>query len=151
MARKDFFTSLLYLRRSKLLGKAAYIALKMFGVEAPLAVQVGEGCLLVHGGYGVVIHPQTVIGDRVKIYPGVTLGRADVHLPIEQSRFEGIRVECDVLLGAGAKVLCREGVLTIGAGAVIGANAVVLESVGAGETWAGVPARLVGRRKNPLA
>ena len=69
-----------------------------------------------HGGFGVVIHPKTIIGERVRIYPGVTLGRADIHRPIGQSAFEGIAVEDDVILAAGAKVLCKEGVLRVGRG-----------------------------------
>lgn len=146
MGRRDVYTRLLYARRSRFLGRTAYYLLKLLGAEVPPSVLIGEGCLLVHGGYGVVIHPDTVIGDRVKIYPGVTLGRADTYREADESAFEGLEVGSDVILGPGAKVLCRRGVLRIGDRAVIGANAVVLESVGAGEIWAGVPAKRVGRR-----
>jgi serine O-acetyltransferase len=124
----------------------AYYVLKLLGVEIPLSVQIGEGFTLVHGGFGVVIHPNAVIGDRVRIYPGVTLGRADVHLSIEESKFEAIQVEDDVIISPGAKVLCKEGVLRVGRGSVVGANAVLLESTGEGEIWAGIPAERVGRR-----
>jgi serine O-acetyltransferase len=55
-------------------------------------------------------------------------------------------VEDDVILAPGAKVLARQGVLTVGRGSVVGANAVLLESTRPGEIWAGVPARCVGRR-----
>ncbi len=151
MAKRDLFTGLLYARRWPLVGRLAYFALKLLASEIPLSVNFGEDCLLVHGGFGVVIHPKTQVGSRVKIYPGVTLGRADIYVPMEQSAFAGIVVEDDVILSPGAKVLCREGVLRIGAGAVIGANAVLLESAGEGEIWAGVPARRVGERKKPFA
>jgi serine O-acetyltransferase len=77
----------------------------------------------------------------------VTLGRADVHRPAEQSAFEGIVVEDDVILASGAKVLCRQGILRIGRGTVVGANAVLLESTGENEIWAGVPARCLGKRE----
>ena len=40
--------------------------------------------------------------------------------------------------------------LVIGRGALIGANAVVVKSVPAGEVWAGVPARKVGTNPNVL-
>jgi len=94
----------------------------------------------------VVIHPKTIIGARVGIYPGVTLGRADVYRPINSSAFDGLVVQDDVILGAGSKVLCERGVLTIGRGTVLGANAVLLTSTGDNEIWAGIPARQVGTR-----
>ncbi|MBK5107967.1 MAG: hypothetical protein JJE12_07535, partial [Anaerolineales bacterium] len=88
----------------------------------------------------------TVIGDRVKIYPGVTIGRSDIHHPIEQSSFEGIVIEDEVILASGGKVLCEVGTLRVRRGTIIGANAVLLTSTNEGEIWAGVPAKLVGQR-----
>ncbi len=146
MARRDLYTALLYARQNPILGKLAYFLLKTLGAEIPRPVKIGRDCLLVHGGFGVVIHPKSVIGDRVKIYPGVTLGRADIYRPMEQSRFEGIVIEDDVILCPGAKILCREGLLRVRRGTVIGANAVLLHSTGENELWAGVPARRVGTR-----
>jgi serine O-acetyltransferase len=146
MAR-DFPTSLVYARSWLLVGRLAYYALKLLGVEIPRSVPVGSGFELAHGGVGVVIHSKSRIGDRVKIYPGVTLGRADIHRPIEQSLFQGIEIEDDVILAPGAKVLCSEGILRVRRGAVIGANAVLLQSTGEDEIWAGVPARYVGKRE----
>jgi serine O-acetyltransferase len=107
---------------------------------------VGADFELAHGGFGVVIHSKSIIGRRVKIYPGVTLGRADIYRPATQSRFEGIIIEDDAILCPGAKILCKEGVLKVGQGSVVGANAVLLESTGQDEIWAGVPARRVGKR-----
>lgn len=145
--RRDVYTMLVYARRWPLIGRVAYLLLKLLGAEIPRAVKIGRDFLLLHGGFGVVIHPKTIIGDRVRIYPGVTLGRADVHRPAEQSAFEGIVVEDDVILASGAKVLCRQGILRIGRGTVVGANAVLLESTGENEIWAGVPARCLGKRE----
>jgi len=142
----DLPTRLVYLRRLPLIGRLAYYALKLLGVEIPVSVKIGAGFELAHGGFGVVIHPQTVIGAHVKVYPGVTLGRADIYRPISASAFEGILVEDDVILAPGAKVLCKHGVLRLGRGSVVGANAVLLESTGDGEIWAGVPARCIGHR-----
>jgi len=144
---RDLPTSLVYARTWPLLGRLAYYALKLLGVEFPRRVPVGHDLELAHGGVGVVIHSRSQIGNRVKIYPGVTLGRADIHLPIDASRFEGIVIEDDVILAPGAKVLCKEGVLRVRRGAVIGANAVLLESTGENEIWAGVPARRLGLRE----
>lgn len=143
---RDFFTTLVYARNWPLIGRLAYYALKAFGIEIPLSVKIGRHFELAHGGFGVVVHPRTQIGERVKIYPGVGLGRADIYRPIAQSRFEGILIEDDVILAPGAKVLCKEGILRVGRGTVVGANAVLLQSTGEWEIWAGVPARCVGRR-----
>jgi serine O-acetyltransferase len=144
---KNFHTHLVYARRSPLFGRLAYLLLKALGAEVPRSVEIGEGFTLVHGGFGVVIHPKTKIGKNVKIYPGVTLGRADIQLPIEQSKFQGVEIGDEVILSPGSKVLCKEGVLRVGRGTVLGANAVLLEATGEGEVWAGLPAKKVGRRE----
>jgi serine O-acetyltransferase len=145
MAR-DLPTRLVYARQWPLFGRLAYYALKLLGVEIPRSVPVGSDFELAHGGVGVVIQSRAVIGARVKMYPGVTLGRADIHLPMERSNFESIVIEDDVILAPGAKVLCKEGTLRVRRGTVVGANAVLLQSTGENEIWAGVPARCVGQR-----
>jgi serine O-acetyltransferase len=147
MAR-DLPTRLVYARRSPLFGWLAYYALKLLGVEIPRSVPVGSDFELAHGGVGVVVHSRAQIGKRVKIYPGVTIGRADIHLPMERSNFESIIIEDDVILAPGAKVLCKEGTLRVRRGTVIGANAVLLQSTGENEIWAGMPARCVGQRES---
>lgn len=147
----DFHTSLVYARRWPILGRLAYYLLKILGSEIPRSVRIGKDFQLQHGGFGVVIHRHSIIGDRVKIYPEVTLGRADIHRPIASSRFESIVIEDDVILCPGAKVLCKEGALRVGRGTVVGANAVLLESTGENEIWAGVPARRVGMREDDEA
>ena len=147
MAR-DLPTRLVYARQSPLFGRLAYYALKLLGVEIPRSVPVGSDFELAHGGVGVVIHSSAEIGRRVKIYPGVTLGRADIHLPMERSSFERIVIEDDVILAPGSKVLCKEGTLRVRRGTVVGANAVLLQSTGENEIWAGVPARCIGQRED---
>jgi serine O-acetyltransferase len=143
---KDLPTSLVYARGKPIIGRLAYYALKLLGVEIPLSVPVGPEFELAHGGVGVVIHSKASIGARVKIYPGVTIGRADIYRPATESKFQGIIIEDDVILAPGAKILCKEGVLRVGRGAIVAANAVLLESAQDGEVWAGVPARRVGMR-----
>lgn len=144
--KRDMYYRLVKARSLPLIGKLAYFMLKLLGVEIPLPVKIGEDFELAHGGFGVVIHPSTSIGNCVKIYPGVTLGRSDIFRPATQSAFEGIVVEDEAILCPGAKILCKQGVLRISKGSVVGANAVLLESTGAYEIWAGVPARCVGKR-----
>jgi serine O-acetyltransferase len=146
MAR-DLPTKLVYARNWPLLGRFAYYLLKVLGVEIPRSVQVGPDFELAHGGVGVVIHSRSVIGARVKIYPGVTLGRADIYRSSSRSQFAGIVIEDDVILAPGARVLCKEGFLHVRRGTMVGANAVLLESTGEEEIWAGIPARCVGKRE----
>lgn len=143
----DLPTRLVYARSLPLIGSLAYYALKILGVEIPRSVKVGDDLELAHGAVGLVVHSKSEIGSRVKIYAGVTLGRADIYKPINESKFIGIIVGDDVILSPGAKVLCKEGILRLGNGTVVGANAVLFESTGEDEIWAGIPARCVGKRE----
>ena len=142
----DFYTRLVYARTHRLWGSLAYYLLKILGVEIPRSVTIGRDFILEHGGFGTVIHSQTRIGDRVKIYPGVTIGRSDIYRPAEESQFVGLIIEDDVILSPGARVLGKEGTLIVRRGTVIGANAVLLQSTGEREIWAGIPAQCVGMR-----
>jgi serine O-acetyltransferase len=135
-----------YARTWPLVGRLAYLVLKILGVELPPSVPVGKDLEIAHGGFGIVIHSRAQIGDRVKIYPGVTLGRTDIYRPMSESEFEGILIDDDVILSPGCKVLCKQGVLRVSRGTVVGANAVLLESTGEYEIWAGIPAERVGER-----
>lgn len=84
---------------------------------------------------GVVIHADAVIGDDCMIMQQVTIGQlATGGAPTIGSR---------VYIGAGARVL---GPITIGDGARIGANAVVLCDVPPNATAVGIPARIVCTR-----
>jgi len=79
--------------------------------------------------YGIIVHPQAVIGRRVTLMQQVTIGGRD-HL-------ENIAplIGDDVYIGAGARVL---GDVRIGQGVVIGANAVVTRDIPPGVTVVGV-------------
>jgi len=145
---QDFITRLAYASKKPLIGKPTYFALKLLGIELPRSASIGANLEIAHGGFGIVIHSKTHIGARVKIYPGVTLGRADIYRPANESDFAGIVIEDDVILSPGCKVLCKTGVLRVGRGSVVGANAVLLESTGEWEIWAGMPARKVGIRNH---
>ena len=105
----------------------------LFAVVLPPSVRVGRDVLFAYSGLAIVIHARCILGDRVKIGQGVTVGgRAGLFaVPI---------IEDDVEIGAGAKVI---GPIVIGRGAKIGANAVVLHSVPPGATVVGIPARIV--------
>src|SRR6185437_6977816 len=73
------------------------------------------------------------------LYQGVTLGGTSL-----QRGKRHPTLEDGVIVGAGAKVL---GAFTVGKGARVGANAVVLSPVEAGATGVGLPARKLGEEK----
>lgn len=104
-----------------------------YGIELPFSARVGRGVVIEHQG-AIVIHGATVIGDRCIIRQGCTLGlrRLDA---LDAAPILG----SDVHLGAGAVLLGR---VRVGDGAVVGANAVVVEDVPAGALAVGVPARI---------
>lgn len=105
----------------------------IFSIALPPSVKVGKDVLFGYSGLGIVIHARTVIGDRVKIGQNVTIGG-------RSGLYEVPILEDDVEIGAGACVL---GPVRIGAGAKVGANAVVLIDVPAGAIAVGVPAKLL--------
>ncbi|WP_413700092.1 serine O-acetyltransferase [Psychromonas sp. KJ10-10] len=109
---------------------------ELFGVDVHPVARIGKGIMFDHAT-GVVVGETAVIENNVSLLQGVTLGGTgkdcgDRHPKIREG----------VMIGAGAKVL---GNIEIGVGAKIGASAVVLESVPAHTTVAGVPAKVVGK------
>jgi serine O-acetyltransferase len=78
------------------------------------------------------------VGDDVLMYHGVTLGgKSLVHGKRHPTVGDGVTI------GAGAKLL---GPITVGAGSVIGANAVVVKDAPAGSVLTGIPAVETGKR-----
>lgn len=146
MCCMSLMTSLIYRRRHRVLGRLVQELLALYGMEVPAAAEIGPGLAVFHRGFGTVLHPFTTLGADVTLYNGVTIGRADPWVPQELSRMRRVVLEDGVVVCAGAKVICKEGVLTVGAGTVIGANAVLTRSTGPGEIWAGAPARRIGLR-----
>ena len=107
-----------------------------FCCMVPYKTRIGKDVHFSHMGMGIVIHPLSVIGDRVKIFQHVTIGgRNDTGLPI---------IGDDVEIGANAVVL---GGVKVGKNAKIGANAVVIHDVPEGCTAVGNPARVLVPKK----
>lgn len=101
------------------------------------AARIAPGFMLVHG-VGVVVGQDVVAGRDLALFQNVTLG--DKGAPGQPT------IGNRVTIGAGAKVL---GPISIGDGAIIGANSVVLSDVPAYVTVVGAPARVVAQRNEP--
>lgn len=113
------------------------VARWLTGIEIHPAVRIGRRFFIDHG-MGVVIGETAEIGDDVTLYHGVTLGGTSLDKGKRHPTLGN-----DVVVGAGAKVL---GPVTVGDGARVGSNAVVLKDVPEGATMVGIPARVAGRR-----
>lgn len=117
----------------------SHVARWLTGIEIHPGATIGRRVFIDHG-MGVVIGETAVIGDDCTLYHGVTLGgtswnKGKRHPTLEQG----------VVIGAGAKVL---GPITIGKGAKIGSNAVVVKDVPENATAVGIPARIVEQETN---
>ena len=110
------------------------------GIEIHPSARIGEGLFIDHGA-GVVIGETAEIGHNVTLYQGVTLGGTGFATGKRHPT-----VEDNVTIGSGAKLL---GPITIGHGAKIGANSVVITDVPPNSTVVGNPGhpvRVDGRR-----
>ena len=112
----------------------SHVGRMLTGLEIHPGARIGRRVFIDHG-MGVVIGETAEVGDDVTLYHGVTLGGT--------SWAKGKRhptLGKGVVIGTGAKVL---GPITIGDGAKIGSNAVVVKEVPANATVVGVPGRVL--------
>jgi serine O-acetyltransferase len=105
------------------------------GIEIHPGAKIGRRVFIDHG-MGIVIGETAEIGDESTIYQGVTLGGTSLTRGAKRHPTLGR----GVIVSAGAKVL---GGFTVGDGARIGSNAVVLKEVPPGATAVGIPARIL--------
>lgn len=104
----------------------------IFSCDIPYNAKIGEGVILSHNGLGVVINPDAIIGNNVKILQHVSIaGRGNHGTPI---------IEDNVFIGANALIMWG---VHIGKGAKIGACALVITDIPAGATAVGIPAKVV--------
>lgn len=96
--------------------------------------KIGRNFFIDHGF--TVIGETVEIGDNVTIYQCVTLGGTSPDNGVAGKRHPTLLD--NVIIGSGAQVL---GPITIGAGARVGANAVVTKDVVPGAVMVGIPAR----------
>jgi serine O-acetyltransferase len=118
----------------------AYLSRSLTGIEIHPAAKIADGLFIDHG-MGVVVGETAEVGENVTMYQGVTLGGTGFATGKRHPT-----VECNVTIGSGAKLL---GPITIGHGAKIGANAVVIHDVPPNSTVVGNPGhpvRVEGRR-----
>ena len=118
----------------------AYAARAVTGIEIHPGARIGDGFFIDHG-HGVVVGETAEIGDNVTLYQGVTLGGTGFATGKRHPT-----VQDNVTIGSGAKLL---GPITIGHGAKIGANSVVIHDVPPNSTVVGNPGhpvRVEGKR-----
>jgi serine O-acetyltransferase len=105
------------------------------GIEIHPGAVVGRRVFIDHG-VGIVIGETAEVGDECTIYQGVTLGGTSLARGAKRHPTLGR----GVIVSAGAKVL---GGFTVGDGARVGSNAVLLKEVPPGATAVGIPARIL--------
>lgn len=129
----------LWLRGWRILPRfVSYVARWFTNVDIHPGARIGERFFIDHGA-GVVIGETAEIGDDVTLYHGVTLGGTTWN-PGKRHPTLGD----GVVVGAGAKIL---GPITVGDGARVAANSVVIEAVPQGATVVGIPGRVVAPRR----
>lgn len=110
-----------------------------FGVDIHPGAKIGSGIMIDHAT-GVVIGETSIVHDDVSFLHSITLGGSGS----EQGKRHPT-IHHGVLMGAGCKIL---GPVDVGESAKVAAGSVVIESVPAHVTVAGVPAKIVGDNRN---
>ena len=113
----------------------SHLARWFTGIEIHPGAKIGC-CVFFDHAMGVVVGETAEIGDGCTIYQGVTLGGTSLYKGAKRHPTLGK----NVVVGAGAQVL---GGFSVGDGAKIGSNAVVVKPVPAGATAVGNPARVI--------
>lgn len=107
-----------------------------FGVDIHPGAVVGKGIMIDHA-HSIVIGETAVVGDNVSMLHSVTLGGTG-----KEDGDRHPKIGCNVLIGAGAKVL---GNIKVGNCSRIAAGSVVLADIPPKKTVAGVPAKIIGK------
>ncbi|TVO69384.1 serine O-acetyltransferase [Denitromonas ohlonensis] len=118
----------------------SHISRWLTGIEIHPGAVIGRRVFIDHG-MGVVIGETAELGDDCTIYQGVTLGGTSLYRGAKRHPTLGK----GVVIGAGAQVL---GGFTVGDGAKVGSNAVVVKPVPEGATAVGNPARIIDRERD---
>jgi len=135
----------LWLRGWRVLGRVvSQFTRWITGIEIHPGATIGRRLFIDHG-MGVVVGETAEIGDDVTMYQDITLGGTSPSVnsaaQVNKKRHPTLRDR--VIVGAGAQVL---GAITVGHGAKVGANAVVVTDVPAGALVVGIPAKIAAPR-----
>lgn len=149
-----FHAILIYRASHWLYGKRWFMAARALsqfarwitGIEIHPGAKIGRAFFIDHG-MGVVIGETAEIGDNVTLYHDVTLGGVSPSENSDEQRCTKRHptLEDDVIVGSGAQIL---GPITVGRGARVGANAVVVKDVAEAATMVGIPAKPVTGQKH---
>ncbi|MEO9070337.1 MAG: hypothetical protein ABI261_04845 [Ginsengibacter sp.] len=103
----------------------------------PSSAKIGKKFKIGYWGLGVVIHSNTIIGDRVQICQNVTIGRnfGDKKVPI---------IGNDVYVGTGSVIF---GEIEIGDNVIIGSNSLINKSVPSNCTAVGNPMKIIEQNR----
>ena len=110
-----------------------YLIYVIFNCCIPMSAEIGEGTSMGYGGLGVILHARCRIGRNVIIGPHVVIGG-------RSGRYEVPVLEDGCFIGVRATIL---GPVTIGTGAVVGADALVIDDVPPHSVVAGIPAKVI--------
>lgn len=122
-----------YLKRVPILPKLIKLIIRVvYSCTIPYTVQIGHGTKFPHGGQGVILHEETVIGDNCKIQANVVIGGRN-------NKPGAPQIGNNVLIGAGAVLL---GNIKIGNHVAIGANSVVTSDIPNNAVVTGIPGKV---------
>jgi serine O-acetyltransferase len=129
------------LRTVPLLGRVLgfvieYLIRVIYASDISCLACIGRGFVIVHG-HDIVIGADVRIGERCKIFNGVTLGNKDTD---QTSKGNQPFLGHDVTISTGAKLL---GPIKVGDNVVVGANSVVVKDCPPNSVVAGVPAKVI--------
>lgn len=123
-----------YLHGLKILAKFFYyLNIIIFQCSLAYEADINERVILAHPR-GVIIHPNSKIGEYTQIYQRVTLGTKEIGRDVD------IVVGKNCILGANSCIL---GEVKIGDNVKVGANSVVTKDVKSNLTVVGVPCKVI--------
>lgn len=133
MAYPGFFATAVYRLSHQLQRQGVPVLPRLFseyahsktGIDIHPGAVIGRAFFVDHGT-GIVIGETTRIGDRVKIYQGVTIGALNVAKELASTKRHPT-IEDDVIIYSGATIL--GGTTVVGHDSVIGGNVWLTQSV----------------------